>query len=37
MKDVYEDMEWCKNKIYDIFVIMQKYIDETRRMNNERL
>lgn len=31
MKDVYEDMAWCQNKIYDIFVIVQKYIDETRR------
>lgn len=31
MKDVYEDMVWCQNKIYDIFVIVQKYIDETRR------
>lgn len=32
MKAVYEDMTWCQNKIYDIFVIMQKYIDETRRI-----
>ena len=30
MKDVYEDMEWCQNKIYDIFVIVQKYIDENK-------
>nr|DAV94904.1 MAG TPA: hypothetical protein [Caudoviricetes sp.] len=37
MKDVYEDMAWCQDKIYDIFVIVQKYIDETRRIHNERL
>lgn len=37
MKNVYENMEWCQNKIYDIFVIVQKYIDEIRRINNERL
>lgn len=30
MKDVYEDMEWCQNKIYDIFLIVQKYIDEKK-------
>lgn len=31
MKDVYEDMEWCQNKIYDIFLIVQKYIDENKK------
>lgn len=26
MKDVYEDMEWCQNKIYDIYLAVYKYI-----------
>lgn len=30
MKDVYEDMEWCQSKIYDIYLTVCKYIDENK-------
>lgn len=26
MKDIYEDMAWCQNKIYDIYLAVYKYI-----------
>lgn len=30
MKDVYEDMAWCQDKIYDIYLTVCKYIDENK-------
>lgn len=30
MKDVYEDMAWCQDKIYHIYLTVCKYIDENK-------
>lgn len=30
MKNVYEDMAWCQDKIYHIYLTVCKYIDENK-------
>ena len=30
MKDIYEDMAWCQDKIYHIYLTVCKYIDENK-------